>query len=144
MVCHPSVVLGTADMPSNLLLPTHLFAPRSGSSPSMVFLYLESRICHNCNCMQLFLAPYSFLVFFAQGDICPSTSIAAQKQRVLCPSMFQNFRSSPQGGKDLNSTSVPSTMPTSVPEVATRPLGTHESWQDSTPPISRRAPAQNS
>ena len=75
----------------------------------------ESRICHKCKCMQLFLVTYSFFVFIAQGDVCPSASTAALKQRVLCPSMFQNCRSSPQGGKNLNSASVPSTKPTSGP-----------------------------
>lgn len=55
-----------------------------------------------------------------------------------------NYRSSPQGAKDLNHASSPkaSALPTSGPELAQRPLSNHsKSPQDPMPPISRLAPA---
>ena len=35
-----------------------------------------------CVCTQLFVVPCSFLYFVAQGEVCPSASIAVLKQRV--------------------------------------------------------------
>lgn len=34
-----------------------------------------------CTCVQLFLVPYSFFVFFTLADVCPDTSTAAKGPR---------------------------------------------------------------
>ena len=36
----------------------------------LVSLYLLSRICPTCTCTRLVLVLYSFLVFFAPGEVC--------------------------------------------------------------------------
>ena len=57
----PLVVLCAGGMGSTLLL---LRALQKWQLGFLVVLYLLSRICPSCACTQLFLAPYSFLVFY--------------------------------------------------------------------------------
>ena len=84
MVSQPLVVLSAEDMLSTLLLlPILFFAP--GSSEVAVgifwsFCIFLSTVFPHCTCTQLFLVPYSFLVFYywrrglSRGKHCHTTA----------------------------------------------------------------------
>ena len=96
VVCPPLCGVVCRGMCSTLpLLQTPYFCSllfRSGSWAFWVFLYLLSRICPNCTCMQLFLVPYSFFVLcslrrgVSRCKHCSTAAKGPRSQACLIPS----------------------------------------------------------